>query len=121
MHPIFPNVGLSILWTGHSTCLIQIGSKIFLADPIFTNTAGMISKRRIEPGIYPASLTKLDFVLISHLHFDHLSYGSISMLPLNAVSNSVLLLPPGGIAYTPRFGFLNYREMNPWILSSAFW
>lgn len=118
-HPILPNVGLSVLWVGHATCLIQIGDKIFLTDPIFTNTAGMISKRRIEPGILPTTITKLDYVLISHLHFDHLNYGSLAMLPHDVIKNSALLLPPGGIAYTPEFGFSEYREMRPWSVFEA--
>ena len=114
-HPIFQSVGLSILWVGHVTCLIQIGDKIFLTDPIFTETAGMISKRRIEPGILPSSITKLDYILISHIHFDHLSYGSLSMLPKSAT----MLLPNGGAEYTPEFGFSDYREMHPWTTFEA--
>ena len=109
-HPIFQNVGLSVLWVGHATCLIQIGDKIFLTDPIFTKTAGMISKRRIEPGILPSSIDKLDYILISHIHFDHLNYGSLSMLPKSAV----MLLPAGSAGYTPEFGFSDYLEMSPW-------
>jgi len=109
-HPIFQNVGLSVLWVGHATCIIQIGDKIFLTDPIFTETAGMISKRRIEAGILPSSIDKLDYILISHIHFDHLSYGSLSMLP----KSTVMLLPTGGAEYTPEFGFSDYKEMNPW-------
>jgi N-acyl-phosphatidylethanolamine-hydrolysing phospholipase D len=109
-HPIFQNVGLSVLWVGHAACLIQIGEKIFLTDPIFTETAGIISKRRIEPGILPSSIDKLDYILISHIHFDHLSYGSLSMLPKSAV----MLLPTGSAEYTPEFGFSDYREMKPW-------
>jgi N-acyl-phosphatidylethanolamine-hydrolysing phospholipase D len=109
-HPIFPKVGLSVLWVGHSTCLIQIGDKVFLTDPIFNNTAGMISKRRIEPGITAASIDRLDFILISHIHFDHLSYGSLSLLPKSAT----MLLPPGGVEYTPEIGFSEYKEMNTW-------
>ena len=114
-HPFFQNVGVSVLWVGHATCLIQIGDKIFLTDPIFTGTAGMISKRVVEPGILPSSLNKMDYILISHIHFDHLNYGSLSMLPTSAT----LLLPPGGAKYTPEFGFSNYREMNPWTTLEA--
>jgi N-acyl-phosphatidylethanolamine-hydrolysing phospholipase D len=109
-HPIFQNVGLSVLWVGHATCLIQIGEKIFLTDPIFTGTAGMISRRRIEPGILPSSIDTLDYILISHIHFDHLSYGSLSLLPPSAI----MLLPAGSAGYTPEFGFSDYHEMNPW-------
>jgi len=114
-HPIFQNIGLSVLWVGHATCLIQIGEKVFLTDPIFTETAGMISKRRVEPGILPSSLNKTDYLLISHIHFDHLNYGSLSLLPKSAT----VLLPPGGAEYTPEFGFSNYREMNPWTTLEA--
>ena len=114
-HPIFQNVGLSVLWVGHATCLIQIGDKVFLTDPIFTETAGMISKRRIEPGILATSIDKLDYILISHIHFDHLNYGSLSMLPKSAA----MLLPGGGAEYTPDFGFSEYREMNPWTTFEA--
>jgi N-acyl-phosphatidylethanolamine-hydrolysing phospholipase D len=112
--PVLPKVGLSLLWAGHSTCLIQIGDKVFLTDPIFTNTAGMISKRKIESGLLPSSITKLDFVLISHLHFDHLSYGSLSMIPPDVAGTAQLILPPDGFEYTPEFGFSDYREMDPW-------
>ena len=114
-HPVFPQVGLSVLWVGHATCLIQIGDKVFITDPIFTNTAGMISKRRIEPGILPSSIDRLDYILISHIHFDHLSYGSLSLLPKTAT----MLLPPGGLEYTPEFGFSEYREMNAWTTFEA--
>jgi L-ascorbate metabolism protein UlaG (beta-lactamase superfamily) len=94
---------------------MQISDKIFLTDPIFTETAGMISKRRIEPGILPSSIDKLDYILISHIHFDHLNYGSLSMLPKSAV----MLLPEGGAEYTPEFGFSDYREMKPWTTFEA--
>jgi len=90
--------------------LIQIGDKVFLTDPIFTSTAGMISKRRIEPGISASSIDRLNYILISHIHFDHLNYGSLSLLPKTAA----LLLPTGGIEYTPEFGFSEYREINKW-------
>ena len=114
-HPVFQSIGLSVLWVGHATCLFQIGDKIFLTDPIFTETAGMISKRRIEPGILASSIDRLDYILISHIHFDHLNYGSLSMLPKSAA----MLLPEGGAEYTPDFGFSEYREMNPWKVFEA--
>lgn len=114
-HPVFLQVGLSVLWIGHATCLIQIGDKVLLTDPIFTNTAGMISKRRIEPGILPSSIDRLDYILISHIHFDHLSYRSLSLLPKTAT----MLLPPGGGEYTPEFGFSEYREINAWTTFEA--
>lgn len=109
-HPVLSNVGLSVLWVGHATCLVQIGDKVFLTDPIFAKTAGIISKRRIEPGILSSSIDQLNYILISHIHFDHLNYGSLDMLPKSAV----MLLPDGGAEYTPEFGFSDYHELQPW-------
>ncbi len=108
--PLLPATGLSVLWVGHATVLLQIYDKVFLTDPLFTKTAGMLSKRYIEPGLDPTSLSHIDFTLISHLHFDHFSYGSLDMLP----TDGSLLIPLGGLAYTPDFNFREIREMSPW-------
>jgi N-acyl-phosphatidylethanolamine-hydrolysing phospholipase D len=108
--PIRPDVGLSILWVGHATVLIQIHDKVIITDPVFTKTVGLLAKRSVEPGIDPASITQLNAILISHLHFDHFSYGSLDMLPKQAT----LIVPPGGVEYTPEFGFANTREARTW-------
>ncbi|MFZ1976466.1 MAG: MBL fold metallo-hydrolase [Bacteroidota bacterium] len=108
--PILPDVPLSVIWIGHATCLIQIHDRVFITDPLLTKTAGMLSKRIVEPGIHPALLTRIDAVLISHLHFDHLNYSSLDMLP----KNGVLLLPSGGSEYVPDFSFAGIRELKPY-------
>jgi N-acyl-phosphatidylethanolamine-hydrolysing phospholipase D len=109
-HPIVPTVGLSVLWVGHATCLIQIGDKVFLTDPAFTSSIGMIAKRWIEAGLDPYAIDRLDIVLISHVHFDHLSYGSLEMLPKSAY----LLMPTGASAFLPELGFSDYHELSAW-------
>ncbi len=108
--PVLPDVGVSILWIGHASVLIQIHDKIFLTDPVFTNTVGMVSRRLTEPGIDPASLRQLDYILVSHTHFDHLNYSSLSGLPRNAR----LLIPEGAAEFVPDFGFQETMEMKPW-------
>lgn len=108
--PLSPDVRLSILWVGHATVLIQIHDKVIITDPVFTNTVGLLARRSVEPGVDPAAITRLNAVLISHLHFDHFSYGSLDMLPKVAT----LIVPPGGAEYTPNFGFANTLEASPW-------
>jgi len=56
-----------------------------------------------------SSINRLDHILISHIHFDHLNYRSLSLLP----NNAILILPPGGGEYTPEFGFSGLPEMKP--------
>jgi N-acyl-phosphatidylethanolamine-hydrolysing phospholipase D len=108
--PVLQNVKLAVSWVGHATVLIQIYDKIFITDPLFTNTIGMVVKRAVKPGLDPALLTKVDFTLISHMHFDHLSYGSLDMLP----KNGTLLFPDGLAEYVPDFSFREVDEMKPW-------
>jgi N-acyl-phosphatidylethanolamine-hydrolysing phospholipase D len=108
--PIRPDVGLSVLWVGHATVLIQIHDKIIITDPVFTKTIGLLAKRSIDAGLDPAAITRLDAILISHIHFDHFSYGSLGMLPRSAR----LFVPSGGIAYTPEFGFAETLPLKQW-------
>jgi len=108
--PIRPDTELAITWVGHATVLIQISDKVFITDPMFTNTVGMVMRRRSERGLDPSSITKLDYTLISHIHLDHYSYGSIDMLP----QDGMLLVPFGALPYTPDFDHREIREMKPW-------
>ncbi|MEP0822200.1 MAG: MBL fold metallo-hydrolase [Ignavibacterium sp.] len=100
----------SVLWSGHATVLVHIHDKVFLTDPLFTNTVGMVMKRTIAPGLDPSRLSQVDFTLISHIHFDHFSFGSLDRIP----KHGKLLLPLGSLPYTPELGFEEMREMRPW-------
>ncbi len=108
--PLLPNANLAVSWVGHATVLIQIHDKIIMTDPLLTNTIGMLVKRYVKAGLDPEILPKVDFTLISHIHFDHFSYGSLAMLP----KNGVLAVPLGAAEYTPDFGFQEVVEMKPW-------
>jgi len=108
--PVLQNVKLGVSWVGHATVLIQIHNKIIITDPLFTNTIGMVVKRFVKAGLDPSLLTKVDFTLISHMHFDHLSYGSLDALP----KNGTLVFPYGIARYVPDFGFHTVDELKPW-------
>lgn len=108
--PIRPEVRLSILWVGHATVVIQIHDKVVITDPLFAKTVGMLVRRTTETGVDPSLLTSVDFILISHIHFDHLNYGSLNVLPKKAR----LLVPAGGIDYVPEFGFAETIMARPW-------
>lgn len=109
-NPVLPDVHVSVLWVGHATTLIQIRDRVFITDPLFTKTVGMVMKRLVEPGVDPFVLRSVDYILVSHLHFDHFSYGSLDMLP----KDGLLVIPWGGLKYTPALGFAALREMRPW-------
>lgn len=69
-------------WLGHSSFILNMKGKIILIDPVFSNYVGphkLLGKERFyekEP-IDLEKLSKIDFVIISHDHYDHLDYESI--------------------------------------------
>lgn len=108
--PVRPDAGLSVLWIGHASALVQIEDKFVLTDPVFTDTVGQISKRLIEPGLEPKALPPLDAVLVSHMHFDHLSLGSLEMIEGKVRD---LFVPQRGLLYVPGFSFPSW-ELARW-------
>ena len=108
--PIDKSARLAVLWVGHATALVQIDDKVILTDPVFTTSVGQLSKRLVEPGIDPANLPPIDAVVISHMHFDHLSLGSLDMIQRKV---RMLLMPRGGATYLTDFGF-PVLELRPW-------
>lgn len=108
--PIRDDARLAVLWVGHATLLIQIDDKFVLTDPVFTETIAFISKRLIEPGIEPEHLPQIDVALISHLHADHLSLGSLDMIESKV---NELLVPQEGLVYIPNYDFES-NELKTW-------
>ena len=73
-----------LIWFGHSSYLIKIGGKIILVDPVFSGNASPVSffaKNYKGSNIYSVDdLPELDIVLITHDHYDHLDYKTITQL-----------------------------------------
>jgi len=101
---------LSVLWVGHATVLVQMDDLFVLTDPVFTHTLGQISPRLVEPGLDPANVPALAAVVVSHMHFDHLSFASLDMIEQKT---PLVLVPPGVRANMPRYAF-EIRELGRW-------
>lgn len=69
---------------GHATLLIQVAGLNILTDPVWSERASPISfagpKRITPPGVAWDALPRIDLVLISHDHFDHLDLPTLSRL-----------------------------------------
>ena len=74
----------SLTWVGHATLLVQLGHVTFLTDPVWSDTASPISfagpRRHVPPGISLDDLPAIDFVVISHNHYDHLDLSTLEAL-----------------------------------------
>lgn len=108
--PVRHDAELAVLWVGHATVLLQIADKFVLTDPVFTDTVGQVSKRLVEPGIAVDSLPAIDVVLVSHMHFDHLSLGSLERIEPKVRD---LVVPQRGLVYVPGFSFRSW-ELATW-------
>jgi L-ascorbate metabolism protein UlaG (beta-lactamase superfamily) len=76
-----PASGLRVTWIGHSSLLIEIDGKRILTDPVWSERASFSSwigpKRFFEAPLPLSELPKLDAVLLSHDHYDHLDKHAI--------------------------------------------
>jgi len=72
---------VKITYIGHATLLLEIGDVRVLTDPNFDLHLGRILPRVTAPGIALDALPKLDAILLTHAHADHLSFKSLDRLP----------------------------------------
>ena len=76
---------IRLIWFGHSAFLLQMDGKNILIDPMFGDVPAphpWLGKNRFsrELPIEIEKLPKIDAIIISHDHYDHLDYGSIQKL-----------------------------------------
>lgn len=73
-----------VIWLGHSSFYIQLGGKRILLDPILSDHAAPLSflnKAFAGTNIYTAKdIPEIDYLLISHEHWDHLDYPTVEVL-----------------------------------------
>ena len=70
-------------WVGHATVLVQTQGLNILTDPVWSKSAGPFGigpTRVAEPGIRFADLPKIDLVLVSHDHYDHMDLATLKKL-----------------------------------------
>lgn len=79
--PPAPPQGIALTWVGHSTVLLQLDGKNYLTDPVWSKRIANVVKRKTAPGIPMSALPRIDAVLQSHDHYDHLDSGTWSKLP----------------------------------------
>jgi len=79
-----PASGLRVTWFGHSSLLIEVDGIRVLVDPIWEKRAAPVQffgpKRFFEPTLRLEELPRIDVILISHDHYDHLGRHTIQTL-----------------------------------------
>ncbi len=74
----------TVTWIGHATLLVQMDHVSFLTDPTWSDTASPVSfagpRRYVPPGVALEDLPPIDFVVVSHNHYDHLDVATLRAL-----------------------------------------
>ena len=75
---------LQVTYIGHATVLIQVANLNILTDPFFSRRASPVQwagpKRVRLPGLALEQLPRIDAVLVSHNHYDHLDLPTVRRL-----------------------------------------
>jgi N-acyl-phosphatidylethanolamine-hydrolysing phospholipase D len=74
----------TLTWVGHATLLVQMEHVTFLTDPIWSNRPSPVPllgpRRFVPPGLLMKDMPPIDFVVISHNHYDHLDLSTLRTL-----------------------------------------
>jgi L-ascorbate metabolism protein UlaG (beta-lactamase superfamily) len=112
-----PASGLRVTWLGHSSLLVELDGLRFLVDPVWGERTSPFTwlgpKRFYAPPLAFGDLPKIDAVLISHDHYDHLDYPTILRLAALGVP---FIVPLGVGAHLSAWGVDSQRiiELDWW-------
>ncbi|MER5423656.1 MBL fold metallo-hydrolase [Streptosporangium roseum] len=99
-----------VTWVGHATYVLQIGGLTILTDPVWARKIPGIRQRLTPPGVAWTDLPRVDAVVISHNHYDHLDAPTMNRLP----RTTPILVPAGLRPWFTRRRFRDVTELDWW-------
>lgn len=95
-----------VVWFGHSSYFMQVDGKTLLADPVFSGHASPVNfttKAFAGSDVYtPDDFPSIDFLFLSHDHWDHLDYETVLKLKPKV---KTVITGLGTGAHLERWGF----------------
>lgn len=82
----------AIYWLGHSSAILELDGKRIMIDPVFKNASPIpfTVKRYVKSVVGIKDLPKIDYILITHNHYDHLEKNTIK-----SIKNGHFIVPLG--------------------------
>lgn len=113
----FDNEKPYVVWINHSTFLIQTSQSRILTDPIWSRFCSPVPfsgfERHHPPALSLQELENIDYVLISHNHYDHLDLKTVKTLN-NLFPQIKWVVPAGLKRWFLRKKIKNVAELNWW-------
>ncbi len=109
---------VTVTWISHATALWQVGGLNILTDPHFGDRSSPFSfagpKRVTKLPVTLAELPRIDMVVISHNHYDHLDLGTIKALNDQAGGPPLFVVPLGIERWMEEQGVTNAKALDWW-------
>lgn len=106
-----------VWWLGHAAMLLRLNQRYLLIDPALSTRASPLPfagpKRKTPPPLRIQDLPRLDYVLISHNHYDHLDSATIRRI-LRRFPEVIFLVPLGLEGWFKRRGARHVRQLDWW-------
>ena len=106
----------AITFVNHATFLIETGGITILTDPIWSERAspfrGIGPKRVRAPGVAFEDIPRVDVILLSHNHYDHLDVATLRRLRKSFAPT--VLAAAGDARILGPLGFKSMRELDWW-------
>ncbi|KAK7479928.1 hypothetical protein BaRGS_00028836 [Batillaria attramentaria] len=113
-----PVCGVRMMWIGHATVVAQLDGITVMTDPVFSSRAAPMQwlgpKRYRDPPCTIEELPRIDVVVISHNHYDHLDHGSVVALNKRFGKDLQWFVPMGLKKWMNDTGCENVVEMTWW-------
>jgi L-ascorbate metabolism protein UlaG (beta-lactamase superfamily) len=107
---------VAVTFIGHATFVLQFAGCTVLTDPVFASHAGpfnLFGPRRVcPPALRLGELPRIDFVVLSHNHYDHLDIAALRWLSRHRQPRFVV--PLGLKAWLGARGVANVVELDWW-------
>ena len=114
--PVASSQALRITYVNHSTFLIQVNGVNILTDPVWSERTSPFQfagpKRMRPPGIKFEELPKIDVVLLSHNHYDHLDLPIVKKI--FEIHKPEIVTPLGVKAFLEQNGIRGKGDMDWW-------
>lgn len=98
----------AVTWVGHATYVIQLAGLVLVTDPVWAVKIPGVARRLTPVGLPWAALPRVDAVLVSHNHYDHLDAPTIRRFP----RDTLMLVPAGLGRWFRRRGYRNVVELD---------
>lgn len=107
----------AVTFIGHSSFLIQSAGTNVLVDPVFA-TRLILLRRQRRPGVVVRDLPRIDAILLTHAHMDHLNLPSlrevVREMRRRGMPAPVAVVPNGVSDLVAGIGFAEVRELAWW-------